>query len=123
MEENNNLLDFLDQIQEEYFSEFCLCCIYDICNKSYSESVMVKNITNDQQIRLFINNILKNTHSAIVCCKYAENGCNEKFKFKEYKEHLKVCKYNTILCSSCNGIYISNELPYHNCIAREQHIN
>ena len=120
---DSSLVDFIDCFHEEYLSDFCSCCKIDIMNKAYSETLYNSNtLSQPQQIRLFLNDIIKYAMVSIVCCKNKENGCNVKIDFINYKEHIKDCKYQNVLCNACNCIYTKSDLESHFCFERTNNL-
>lgn len=117
MSENETFfLDFIESFQDEYLSEFCITCATEICNSAFKEAQSLSSsMSNEKQIQVFLNCLIKYSQETKVVCKHFENGCPEKMNYEVYKKHSTECTFRPVVCKFCNGLFLSNELNSHMC--------
>lgn len=109
-------LDFIESFQDEHLSDFCIACATDICDNAYSEALSLSSsLSNEKQIQIFLNSLIKYSQETKVVCKHLENGCTEKMNYQMYKKHAAECSFRPVVCKFCNGLFLSNELNSHMC--------
>jgi hypothetical protein len=93
MENEESEFSFLNMILKDFLSNFCHCCIENICNEAL-KSIYRLRIEPDKMVSCYLMFLREKILNTEIECKYRPIGCKDRIMFGELRHHLRECKYN-----------------------------
>jgi hypothetical protein len=105
MENEESEFSFLNMILKDFLSNFCHCCIENICNEAL-KSIYRLQIEPEKMVSCYLMFLREKILNTEIECKFRPIGCKERIMFGELRHHLQDCNYSP----SLNGKIIDKDL-------------